>query len=170
MAENSVSSDYLEKRMLFKKTLKVASATALWMVALLGATSAMAQATLPTFSAEALTREAGATAFGVNSGTGGFTANLVVNERLQYYMSTEGRNVYARVSPSGMAFVATDAKRPRLRIDTGERQDDGTMELDGRRARDRQRCLRRCPSVHACWVDNPRGRRRDPADSPHPWR
>ena len=40
--------------MLFKKTLKVASATALWMVALLGVNSAMAQDELPTYSAETL--------------------------------------------------------------------------------------------------------------------
>ena len=132
--------------MLFKKTLKVASATALWMVALLGATSAMAQATLPTFSAEALTRDAGVTAFGVNRAAG-FTANMVVNERLQYYLGTTGRNVYARVSPSGMAFAPT--KTPTLQIDTGEMQEDGTITWSPGTPVDRNARLRRCLSVPA---------------------
>ena len=117
MAENSVSSDYLEKRMLFKKALKVASATALWMVALLGANSAMAQTMLPTYSAEALTREASATAFGVNSGADGFTAPLVVNERVKYRLGRATTTAtYIRLAPSGMAFAA--GKLPTLRVDT----------------------------------------------------
>ena len=87
--------------MLFKKTLKVVSATALWMVALVGATSAMAQdEMLPTYSAEALTGAATATMYPVN-GTG-LIATVPVNERVAYYLSLSERDVHIRVDGGGI--------------------------------------------------------------------
>jgi hypothetical protein len=112
MAENSVSSDYLEKRMLFKKTLKVASATALWMVALLGATSAMAQeVVLPTFSAEALPAAAmTADGPGVNApdATGMPAADIPINSRAAFYLaeSSSAEPVYLRVVSAGVLALA----------------------------------------------------------------
>ena len=98
--------------MLFKKTLKVASATALWMVALLGANSAMAQ-TLPTFSAETLTEAVAP--FGIeidHDGTAGdpgvFTtvmATVPVNERAAYYLEQAAAGdagVHIRVVATGV--------------------------------------------------------------------
>ena len=103
--------------MLFKKTFKAASAATLWMVALLGVNSAMAQ-TLDTYSAEALTASsATATMYGVNSTTD-LSATMTAGERVAYYMRVGGtRNVYVRVSASGMAFA--EGNEPDLFIDEG---------------------------------------------------
>ena len=98
--------------MLFKKTLKVASATALWMVALLGATSAMAQeVVLPTFSAEALPAAAmTADGPGVNApdATGMPAADIPINSRAAFYLaeSSSAEPVYLRVVSAGVLALA----------------------------------------------------------------
>ena len=133
MAENSVSSEYLEKRMLFKKTLKVVSATALWMVALLGATSAMAQdVVLPTFSAEALPAAAmTADGPGVNApDADGMPATVPINSRAAFYLAESVKAaapLHLRVSSTGVLALAraptvqigtqapTDTRHPRSR-------------------------------------------------------
>ena len=104
--------------MLFKTTLKVASATALWMVALLGANSAMAQAMIPTYSAEALIEDAGATMFGVNSPTNLTAALPVANPGVQFDLSQTGaeNNLYLRVAPVGMGFV--EGRLPSIVVQT----------------------------------------------------
>ena len=112
--------------MLFKKTLKVASATALWMVALLGANSAMAQATmLDTYAAEALTADVGATSYAVDAGAD-LSTTMVANERVNYYLRVADRTIYARVAPSGVMKFATGAE-PALHLDTGETAANGTV-------------------------------------------
>ncbi len=104
--------------MLFKKTLKVASATALWMVALLGTNSAMAQTMLPTYSAEALVEGAGAMGFGINSAANLTAALAVTDPGVQFDLAQtgDGTNLYLRVSPTGMSF-ATGAL-PSIQVDT----------------------------------------------------
>ena len=87
--------------MLFKKTLKVASATALWMVALLGATSAMAQMT---YSAEALTGADDDDSFAVNHADG-FTARFDLTPRLAFQMRSNP--VYFRVAAEGVLAFTT---------------------------------------------------------------
>ena len=88
--------------MLFKKTLKVASATALWMVALLGATSAMAQA----YSAEALTGAEDDVSFAVNTATAdGFRTTFDLGARLAYQMRTD--TVHVRVAAEGVLAFAS---------------------------------------------------------------
>ncbi len=94
--------------MLFKKTLKVASATALWMVALLGATSAMAQDELPIYSAETLTG-AGPT-YAINSATGGgMDTTVKMNDRAAYYLgeATAEDPAYIRVAATGVLRLET---------------------------------------------------------------
>ena len=89
--------------MLFKKTLKVASATALWMVALLGATSAMAQTPLPTFSAETLMGVG--PMYNVES-EADLSATVKANDRAAYYLQQAGSAaddvVYIRVAATGV--------------------------------------------------------------------
>lgn len=100
--------------MLFKKTLKVASATALWMVALLGANSAMAQtADLTTYSAETLTGDGPTYGIANAAGTGSDAAQLVaeipLNARAAYHIGeadTAADAVFIRVTATGvMRFV-----------------------------------------------------------------
>ena len=115
MAENSVSWEYLEKRMLFKQTLRVASATALWMVALLGANSAMAQtADLTTYSAETLTGDGPTYGIANAGGTGAdaavLAAEVPLNARAAYYIGeadAAADAVFIRVTGTGvMRFMA----------------------------------------------------------------
>lgn len=82
--------------MLFKKTLKVALATALWMVALLGANSAMAQ--IRTYSAETL-MGAGPN-YPIEYGAA-LTADARLGPRALYYLS----NAAPRGQPADPAFV-----------------------------------------------------------------
>ena len=99
--------------MLFKKTLKVACATALWMVPLLGANSAMAQpqSTLPMYSAEAITVNAGNAArprYGINNlaDPGALlSGNVPLAPRAAYIIGLAGADddqVYIRVAPTGV--------------------------------------------------------------------
>ena len=121
MAENSVSSEYLEKRMLFKKTLKVASAAALWMVALGGANSAMAQeVVLDTFSAEALPAAASMTAAGpgVNGpDADGMSADVAINSRAAFYLAESSADspLHLRVAATGVLALA---RAPEVEIGT----------------------------------------------------
>ena len=94
--------------MLFKKTLKVASATALWMVALLGANSAMAQEET-IYSAETL--DGSGPTYGVQVESD-LTTDALLNSRAVYYInnSSESDPVYIRVSGSGvLRFVGPPA-------------------------------------------------------------
>ena len=102
--------------MLFKKTLKVALATALWMVALLGANSAMAQ-DLPTYSAETLTGNGPAYDLEFNHVGDDeadppipdpeLTTTIDINSRAAYYLGlvtagTADTYVHIRVSTTGV--------------------------------------------------------------------
>ena len=84
--------------MLFKKTLKVASAAALWMVALLGANSAMAQDDPPTFSAETLA----ASATGMYAVASDMIKTRVKLDGRTAYLLAEGRGVEIRVEGTGV--------------------------------------------------------------------
>ena len=105
--------------MLFKKTLKVASATALWMVALLGATSAMAQgATIeadapPIYSAEMLA----ASATGMYPVMGdGLETDVAGSSRVIYYLTDdeEETDVFLRIAPTGvLRFTGGPTVTPR---------------------------------------------------------
>ena len=93
--------------MLFKKTVKAASAAALWMVALMGANSAMAQM-LDTYSAETLTAAAGTKDFPVESAAD-MTAHLAIAKagvRFDLSEATDTEQLFLRVAPSGMKFAA----------------------------------------------------------------
>ncbi len=99
--------------MLFKKTLKVALATALWMVPLLGANSAMAQAvsTLPMYSAETL-RNTGTAArpkYGINNSpttdVDPMRAVVALAPRARYRLVNAGAGedqVFIRVAATGV--------------------------------------------------------------------
>ena len=89
--------------MLFKNALKVASATALWMVALLGANSAMAQTMLPTYSAETLTGAASPYAIELPT-TGIPAATVPVNEEAQFALQEASATdvVWIRVAATGV--------------------------------------------------------------------
>ena len=101
--------------MLFKKTLKVASATALWMVALLGANSAMAQDTYSLETFGALTPPAT-----MHTVAGAFEGKVVVDEFLRYDLANVSgdTSVFVRVTPVGMAFGAA----PRVHFDAVDTQ------------------------------------------------
>ena len=88
--------------MLFKKTLKVASATALWMVALLGANSAMAQVVLPTYSAESL--EGTGPVYALESAADDLSATVPMNDRVAYYLreASEDDPAFIRVGATGV--------------------------------------------------------------------
>lgn len=103
--------------MLFKNALKVASATALWMVALVGANSAMAQTPPPTFSAETLMGAGPAYAIEVE-GTNTLSAPLNVNAATQFELqeaATGDGAVWIRVAASGVLRLAT---QPSVQIGT----------------------------------------------------
>ena len=105
MAENSVSSEYLEKRMLFKKTLKVVLATALWMVALVGANSAMAQEFMgPIFSAEALGASTSTTMARHAVASSEIDVTVAVGERVAYLLD-QGRAVHFRAEGNGVLVL-----------------------------------------------------------------
>ena len=97
--------------MLFKNTVKAASAAALWMVALLGANSAMAQ--LPTYSAETLT--GGGPTYPIELPTPLPSAAVDVNEDAQFALQNAAaapNDVWIRVSATGvlrLPMVATSA-------------------------------------------------------------
>ena len=107
--------------MLFKKTLKVASATALWMVALLGVNSAMAQdAVLPTFSAEALPAAAmTADGPGVNAPDAfGMPTTVPINSRAAFYLAESTADMaplHLRVAATGVLALA---RAPTVQIGT----------------------------------------------------
>ena len=103
--------------MLFKKTLKVASATALWMVALLGANSAMAQTPPPAFSAETLMGTGPAYAV---EAAADLSASLAVNASAQFEIQNagtvaSGNAVWIRVSAGGVLRLTT---QPSVQIGT----------------------------------------------------
>ncbi|MYD94534.1 MAG: hypothetical protein F4Y02_12765 [Chloroflexi bacterium] len=90
--------------MLFKNALKVASATSLWMVALLGANSAMAQTMLPTYSAETLTN--GGPTYNIELPATAPSASVPVNEDAQFALQNPDGH-WIRVSATGVLRLPT---------------------------------------------------------------
>ena len=96
--------------MLFKKALKVASATALWMVALPGANLAMAQMMLPTYSAETL--QGVASPYAIELPAAGIPAATVpVNEAAQFALqeASDSNTVWIRVAATGVLRLPATA-------------------------------------------------------------
>ena len=118
--------------MLFKKTLKVASATALWMVALLGANSAMAQlADLTTYSAETL--KGAAPPYAIANAAGNvLDAEIPVDPRTGYYIgqaTTTAGPVHVRVSATGVLRFAASTV-PKVEIGSYTDRDENPVTPD----------------------------------------